>query len=62
MLLIVGNDLVGIEISIFQLLVVAATLEGIAGAYPLGHLLVELADSKSMIKYLLFSLERIFSL
>lgn len=43
-LLIVCDDFVGIEISIFQLLMVAATLQRIPGADEPRHLLVELAD------------------
>ncbi len=46
MLFIVGDDLVGIEITIFQLLMVAPALEGVACADELGHFLIELADSE----------------
>jgi hypothetical protein len=60
--LIVGNDFIGIEVAIFQFLVVAATLEGVAGAYEPGHFLVELVDSEWRREYLRFSLERILSL
>lgn len=43
-LLIVRDDLIGIEISILQLLMVAATLQRVPGANEPRHLLVQLAD------------------
>lgn len=60
--LIVGDDLIGIEVAIFKFLVVTATLEGVARADEAGHFLVELVDSEWMGEYLRFSLERILSL
>jgi hypothetical protein len=39
-LLVVGDDLIGIEISIFQLLVVGPTLQRIARADKFGHFFV----------------------
>ena len=43
-LLIVRDDLIGIEISILQLLMVAAALQRVPGANEPRHLLVQLAD------------------
>lgn len=60
--LIVGDDLIGIEVAIFKFLVVTATLEGVARADELGHFLVELIDPEWKGQYLRFSLERILSL
>lgn len=40
----VGNDLVGVKISVLQLLVMAAALEGISGANELGHFLIEFGN------------------
>lgn len=45
-LLIVGDDFVGVEISVLKFLMVAAALEGVAGGNEPGHFLVELADSE----------------
>lgn len=44
--LIVGDDLVGVEVAILELLVMAAALEGVAGSDELAHLAVELGDPK----------------
>jgi hypothetical protein len=45
-LLIVGDDLIGVEVSIFEFLMMAATLQRIPGADEVGHLFVEFADSE----------------
>jgi hypothetical protein len=45
-LLIVGNDLIWIEVSIFQFLVMAPTLKGVTRSYKFGHFFVELIDSE----------------
>lgn len=44
MLLVVGDNLIWIEITIFQLLVMTSTLESISGSNELGHFFVELAN------------------
>jgi hypothetical protein len=58
----VGDDFVGVKISILQFLVMAATLQGVAGANELGHFLVELRNTEWEDVYRRFSLERILSL
>lgn len=55
-----GDDLIDRRIFLLQLLVMAATLKGVAGGDKPRHLFVELVGSKWTDKYLRFSFERIF--
>ena len=62
MLLVVADDLIGIEIFFFEFLMVTAALEGIPGSNILCHALIEFVGSKCMDRYLLFYLDLILSL
>jgi hypothetical protein len=62
MLLVVGDNLIWIEITIFQLLVMTSTLESISASNELSHFFVELANPEYHQIYLLFSLDLILSL